>query len=103
VARYSTNLGKLDNNVSFLNAIATKRQEATARIDRYFNSSTPIKHGDLVVGYLNLGHRANIVAQLLLDIVSDILTVLVVASLVAFELVRLLMAASFSSPLIAVR
>ncbi|MBX9847386.1 MAG: MFS transporter [Xanthobacteraceae bacterium] len=103
VARYSTHLGNLDNNVAFLNAIATRRHEATARIDRYFNSSTPIRHGDLVVGYLNLGHRANIVAQLLLDIAADIVAVLVVAGLVAFELVRLLMAASFSSPLMAVR
>jgi MFS family permease len=103
VARYSTHLGNLENDVAFLNAIATTRHETTARIDKYFNSSTPIKHGDLVVGYLNLGHRANIVAQLLLDIVFDIITVLVVASLVAFELVRLLMAASFSSPLTAVR
>ncbi len=37
------------------------------------------------------------------EIAFDILTILVVASLVAFELVRLLMAASFSSPLLAVR
>ncbi len=103
VARYHTHLGKTENDVAFLNAIAINRGQATGRIDRYFNSSTPIQHRDLVVGYLNLGQRANLVQQLLLEIAFDILTILVVASLVAFELVRLLMAASFSSPLLAVR
>jgi len=103
VARYSTQLGKSENDVAFLNAIATNRGRDTVRIGGYFNSSTPIKQRDLVVGYLNLGERANIVERLLLEIAFDILTILVVASLVAFEFVRLLMAASFSSPSLAVK
>ena len=101
--RYSTNLGKIEDEAVFLSSIAMHREETAARIGKYFNSSTPIKQKDGVVGYLHLGQRANIVEQLLLEIAFDILTILVVASLVAFELVRLLMAASFSSPLLAVR
>jgi MFS family permease len=101
--RYLTDISKIDDKAVFLSSIATHREEATVRIDNYFNSSTPIKYKDSVVGYLHLGQRANIVTQLLLEIAFDILTILVVASLVAFELVRLLMAASFSSPLQAVK
>jgi MFS family permease len=101
--RYNTDLSKIDNHTDFLNLIAMHRETAGARIGKYFNSSTPIRHQDRVVGYLQLGQRANIVQQLLLEIAFDIVTILVVASLVAFELVRLLMAASFSSPLLAIR
>ena len=43
------------------------------------------------VGWLHVGERANVIEQLLRDIAFDILTVLVVATLVAFELVRLLL------------
>jgi len=101
--RYSTDLSKIENEADFLGSIATRREEASSRIGKYFNASTPIMHKNEVVGYLNFGQRANIVQQLLLEIAFDILTILVVASLVAFELVRLLMSASFSSPLLAVR
>ena len=58
------------------------------------------KSGQL--GWLHLGERANIIEQLLRDIVFDILTVLVVAMLVAFELMRLLFAATFETPLHAI-
>ena len=101
--RYNTDLSKIDKYADFLNLISMHRETAGARIGKYFNSSTPIRHQDRVVGYLQLGQRANIVQQLLLEIAFDIVTILVVASLVAFELVRLLMAASFSSPLLAIR
>ena len=102
LARYHTDLGRIDNYAEFLSSIAA-REHASSRIGRYFNSSTPIRHKDQIVGYLHLGQRANIVAQLLWEIAFDILTILIVASLVAFELVRLLMAASFSAPLLAIR
>jgi len=97
---YSTNLSKIEN-VSLLqqSIAASDHQEPASRIGKYYDTATPIKHKNRTVGWLHLGERANIVAQLLRDIGLDILTVLVVASLVAFELVRLLLAASFSTPL----
>jgi MFS family permease/HAMP domain-containing protein len=101
IMRYGTDVSGIPNSTAFLKSIAANLGEDSVRIGKYFNSSTPIRHKDRVVGYLNLGGRANIVQQLLLDSAFDILTVLVVASLMAFELVRLLLAASFSSPLLA--
>ena len=100
--RYSTDLGKVDDVPLLQRSLAAITGESAARVGKYFVTSTPIRHKDRTIGFLHLGQRANIVEQLMWDIAFDILTVLVVASLVAFELVRLLLAASFSTPLQAV-
>ena len=97
--RYSTDLGKVADPDLLQRSIAQLKAEGTARVGKYFDTSTPIVHKGSTVGRLHLGERANIVEQLLRDIAFDIVTVLVVATLVAFELVRLLLAASFSTPL----
>ena len=100
--RYSTDLSRITDVPLVQRSIAGATGESSLQVGKYFDTSTPIRLKDRTVGFLHLGQRANIVGQLLLDIAFDILTVLVVASLVAFELVRLLLAASFSTPLRAV-
>jgi HAMP domain-containing protein len=79
-----------------------ERRERTTRASADFNTATAINGKGGQLGWLHLGERANIIEQLLRDIVFDILTVLVVAMLVAFELMRVLLAASFATPLRAI-
>src|SRR5262249_48143231 len=97
--RYSTDLSKVADPDLLRRSIAQLKAEGAACIGKYFDTSTPIVHKGSTVGWLHLGERANIVEQLLPDIALDLGTVLVVATLVAFDLVRLLLAASFSTPL----
>jgi MFS family permease len=101
-ARYSTDLSAISAAAELQRTIATSDETDTYRIGRYFNTPTVILHKGIPVGYLHIGQRANIVEQLLWDIGFDIITILIVAGLVAFELVRPLLAASFSSPLRAI-
>jgi MFS family permease len=96
--RYSTDLTIVADNAVVLQSIATHSRESASRIGGYFNTATPIEYNGRTVGWLHLGERANIVEQLLRAVAFDILTVLVVAMLMAFELVRLLLAMSFSTP-----
>jgi MFS family permease len=97
--RYSTDLRNVVDADLLRSSIARLSAGGASRVGKYFDTSTPIVHKGRTVGWLHLGERANIVEQLLRDIAFDIVTVLVVATLVAFELVRLLLAASFSTPL----
>src|SRR5262249_4738520 len=97
--RYSPDLGPVTNIAGLRRSLADwSGREHTARIAGYFNTATAINGKDRQICWLHLGERANIIEQLLREIVFDILTVLVVAMLVAFELMRLLLAASFSTP-----
>src|SRR5713101_3035640 len=98
--RYSTDLSRVTNVAGLRGSLAVwDGRERTVRIGRYFNTASAINGKGRQLGWLHLGERANVVEHLLRDIVFDILTVLVVAMLVAFELMRLLLAASFASPL----
>lgn len=98
--RYSTDISKLGNVAGLRGSLAAwDGPERSMRIGRYFNTAIAINEKGRQLGWLHLGERANVIEQLLRDIVFDILTVLVVAMLVAFELMRLLLAASFASPL----
>jgi len=97
--RYSSDLRNVVDADLLRGSMATLGVEGVSRVGKFFDTSTSIEHKGRTVGWLHLGERANIVAQLLRDIAFDIVTVLVVATLVAFELVRLLLAASFSTPL----
>jgi predicted MFS family arabinose efflux permease len=101
--RYSTDLSHLGNLAGLRESLAAwDGRGRSMRIGRYFNTAVAINGKGRQLGWLHLGERANVIEQLLRDIVFDILTVLVVAMLVAYELMRLLLAASFATPLRAI-
>src|ERR1700754_4168184 len=97
--RFSTDMKTVADGTRVVESIAGHSRESAARVGNYFNTAIPITHKGATVGWLHVGERANIVEQMLRAVAFDILTVLVVATLVAFELVRLLLAASFATPL----
>lgn len=99
-ARYTTELRTVGDATALQHSLAAWDAHDTATgFGKYFNVAAPIIQKGKQVGWLHVGERANVIEQLLRDIAFDILTVLVVASLVAFELVTLLLAGSFSTPL----
>lgn len=98
--RYTTALQALEASTALVTAISRwDAGESVARAGQYFNLAIPINRADQVVGWLHIGERSNFIAKLMWDIAFDILAVLVVAILVAFELLRLMLASAFSSPL----
>lgn len=97
--RYTTDMKAVTDGAAVLQSVAEHSRESASRVGNYFNTAVPITHKGQTVGWLHVGERANIVEQMLRAVAFDILTVLIVATLVAFELVRLLLAASFSTPL----
>jgi len=76
--RYSTDLSSLSNLAGLRGSLAAwDGRERSMRIGRYFNTATAINGKGRHLGWLHLGERANVIEQLLRDIVFDILTVLV--------------------------
>ncbi|WP_410497863.1 MFS transporter [Chitinibacter sp. S2-10] len=66
---------------------------------RYLNTVVPIRRGGVLLGYLYLGRQADVARQQLENVALDILTVMVVAILVAVEQLRLLLTISITTPL----
>jgi MFS family permease len=98
--RYATELRALEGRTTLLGALSRlSESEAVAHAGAYFNMAIPIKLSYRPIGWLHIGERSNFIAKLMWDIAFDILAVLVVAILVAFELLRLMLAAAFTSPL----
>ncbi|MCA3357817.1 MAG: MFS transporter [Roseomonas sp.] len=98
--RYATELRALEGRAALLGALSRlSESEAVAHAGAYFNMAIPIKLSYRPIGWLHIGERSNFIAKLMWDIAFDILAVLVVAILVAFELLRLMLAAAFTSPL----
>ena len=97
---YSTELRAIEGRSVLLGALARwADSESVAHAGQYFNMAIPIKLNYRPIGWLHIGERSNFIAKLMWDIAFDILAVLVVAILVAFELLRLMLAAAFTSPL----
>ena len=98
--RYSTELRAIEGRSVLLGALSRwTESESVAHAGQYFNMAIPIKLNYRPIGWLHIGERSNFIAKLMWDIAFDILAVLVVAILVAFELLRLMLAAAFTSPL----
>jgi MFS family permease len=98
--RYSTELRAIEGRSVLLGALSRwAESESVAHAGQYFNMAIPIKLNYRPIGWLHIGERSNFIAKLMWDIAFDILAVLVVAILVAFELLRLMLAAAFISPL----
>ena len=102
--RYSTELRAIEGRSVLLGALSRwAESESVAHAGQYFNMAIPIKLNYRPIGWLHIGERSNFIAKLMWDIAFDILAVLVVAILVAFELLRLMLAAAFTSPLCAMQ
>ena len=102
--RYSTELRAIEGRIVLLGALSRwAESESVAHAGQYFNMAIPIKLNYRPIGWLHIGERSNFIAKLMWDIAFDILAVLVVAILVAFELLRLMLAAAFTSPLCAMQ
>ncbi|KQW89118.1 hypothetical protein ASC94_21915 [Massilia sp. Root418] len=75
----------------------------TDTVDGFFNTSVPLVFQRQRVGTLHLGQRASLVQQRLQEISYDVATVLVVASLIAFELMRFVLSFVIATPACAMR
>ena len=81
----------------------TGTETATDTVDGYFNTGVPLVFQRQRVGTLHLGQRASLVQQRLQEISYDVATVLVVASLIAFELMRFVLSFVIATPAGAMR
>jgi predicted MFS family arabinose efflux permease/HAMP domain-containing protein len=71
---------------------------STVRADGYFDTALPLTFQHRRVGTLHVGQRASIVEDRLRETSFDVITVLVVASLIAFELLRFVLTFVISTP-----
>jgi HAMP domain-containing protein len=97
---YSTNLADIKDRAELEWSIALwKTADVSAPVGRYTNIAFPISVQGRQVGSLHVGQPGSMVRELLWDIAYDVITVLIVASIVAFGLMRLLLTLSVSTPL----
>ncbi len=71
---------------------------STQRLGTYFDTTTPLRAEGQVVATLHLGQRASIVESKVKELSYDVLTVLIVATLIAMELLRFVLAVSVQGP-----
>lgn len=74
-------------------------RRGSQEIGAYFNMSTPIDRYGQRIGFMHIGAQANFIELILRNIALEITTVLIVAVLVALQLLGALLASSFSTPL----
>lgn len=70
----------------------------TTNTGTFFNTSVPLVFGHTRVGTLHLGQRAALIEYKLREISFDVITVLIVASLIAIELLRFVLAFVIATP-----
>ena len=96
----SANLGNVKSRALLERAIqGWDKADVSTPVGTYTNIAFPIAFQQRQVGWLHVGQPGNIVEELLRDIAYDVATVLIVASLVAIGLMRLLLSVSVSIPL----
>ncbi|NHQ86633.1 MFS transporter [Iodobacter sp. HSC-16F04] len=69
------------------------------KVGAYFNTSVPLILKQHRVGTLHLGQRSELVEQQVQEIAYDVMTVLLVASLIALELMRFVLTFVIASPI----
>jgi len=96
---YRSGLARL-SDAPAAQALAGPLQTATstARLGAYFSTSVPMVFDGVRVGTLHLGQRAAFVEQQMQEVAYDVLAVLVVASLIALELMRFVLTFAISTP-----
>ena len=70
----------------------------TTKTNSFFNTSVPLVFQDQRIGSLHLGQESVIVEQKLQEIFYDVITVLVVAGLIAMELMRFVLTFTIAAP-----
>jgi MFS family permease len=97
---YSSDIAQLKGGEALYQALSEMDVGSEGRrIGDYFNISIPIDLKGETVGWMNIGAEANFVEQILFNIALDILTVLIVAALVAFQMLGPMLTLLFSTPL----
>ncbi|SMC22878.1 Predicted arabinose efflux permease, MFS family [Andreprevotia lacus DSM 23236] len=92
-AKTLSNQGELEDRLAHWTQGLTSEQ-----VGAYLNTAIPIRaHGEQI-GWLHLGQKADVAQQQLNDVMLDLGTVLVVAGLVALELLRLLLTLTVGTP-----
>ena len=76
----------------------TSTDVATETVGEYFNTSVPLVFKHQWVGTLHLGQPSSLVRHKLQDVSWDVITVLVVAGLIALELLRFVLAFVIVTP-----
>lgn len=77
---------------------ASPTDAVTERLGPYFNTAVPLVFGQVRVGTLHLGQRASFVEQQMREVSYDVLTTLVVAGLIALELMRFVLTFAIATP-----
>lgn len=97
---YSSSLTQIKDRPQLERSIvAWSKADAPASVGNYTNIAFPIVFQGHAVGLLHVGQPGSMVRKLLWDIAYDVFTVLIVASIVAIGLMRLLLSLSVSIPL----
>ncbi|MES2562851.1 MAG: MFS transporter [Pseudomonadota bacterium] len=101
---YGTSLHNVKDRPAFERAIAAWNSGSTSGpLGTYINVAAPITYEQGQVGWLHVGQPGNIVQELLWDVAYEVLTVLVVACILALGLIRLLLNMSMGIPLAALQ
>ncbi|KAF0815371.1 putative MFS-type transporter YcaD [Andreprevotia sp. IGB-42] len=92
-AKDLANRGELEDRLAHWTQGLTSEQ-----VGPYLNTAIPIRSHGEQIGWLHLGQKADVARQQLNDVVLDLVTVLIVAGLVALELLRLLLTLTVATP-----
>jgi predicted MFS family arabinose efflux permease len=98
-ALYQSGLPAAEQTPGMQDAIGMAATDVkTVRAGDYLNTSVPLVFGSSRVGTLHLGQQAAFVEQQMQEIAFDVITVLVVGSLIALELMRFVLTFAITTP-----
>jgi MFS family permease/HAMP domain-containing protein len=91
---YQSAYNKLENKPDLVSHHVVQTQKT----GDYFNTSVPLVFENRAIATLHLGQRAALVEQQVQEVAYDVMTVLLVASLIALELMRFVLTFVIASP-----
>lgn len=96
---YRSGFGELIEQPDAAGPLGQSRSEVvTEKSGPYFDTAVPLVFGQVRAGTLHLGQRAAFVEQQMKEVTYDVLTTLVVASLIALELMRFVLTFAIATP-----
>jgi MFS family permease len=96
---YEHGFGELPQHQEMLPDLAlTSTDLQTVRIGRFYDTSAPLVYKNQRIGTIHLGQATSLVEKKLKAILYDVLTVLLVASLIAVEVLRFGLAFTVATP-----